>query len=208
MQGSILKVRSQSRARLGRPILRLAFLVTGVLITSGCGDYSQATGAWPAAVISLTGFNAEDSLLLENQLAALNETADQTVVTFNSGAGATISIRFVEEIEGAAIASPSMVEIHSGGRGVTGQKVYQIAGRAIVSGAKCEIELAHFTRTSQKGALFRPVLWHEVGHCAGLNHVTEEGELMSPVTLTESNYNDEKIARFVKNLLTAIGSGV
>lgn len=48
--------------------------------------------------------------------------------------------------------------------------------------------------------LVKTVLWHEIGHCAGLMHLSESGQIMSEAVSGFDFYSDKKLELFKQQL--------
>ncbi len=182
-----------------------------LLMLSGCGT-GKIQLDWPATIHSFEGVPADTQSALASEIEELNTKLGKPVFTVGSGNGSPISIVKVSSFntstssvlasELAYVEMGSMQIATKSGSGNTGSL---IAGRATLSPGKCQIELASFLFDSAQNAdLLIAVLWHELGHCGGLGHVSEPGELMSPLTLPLKRYTSEQIQRFVNDFSASI----
>lgn len=183
-----------------------------VLLVSGCGQWRATALRWPAKLVSIEGLDSMELAAVQGNIDDLNEQLGLTLL-LQGESGSDIFIKRVQSFDShvnlLAHTDTAYVGI-DGMRGATGTK---IAGRATLSNWSCTIELADFLFAKNKTtgemtakALLLAVLWHEIGHCGGLPHVEEAGELMSPITLPFSSYSDAKIQRFFTDLLNSTGS--
>lgn len=78
-----------------------------------------------------------------------------------------------------------------------------IAGRATVEGDKCVVQISSIVANDD--SLLVPVLWHELGHCAGLSHDPTKGEVMYKVTYSMREYDKPAFDRFFTHVLEASG---
>lgn len=190
-------------------MLNLAVVVVTFLV-SACDNLGHSL-SFPAQVSGIAGF--DDSSLVTERVDKLLDTAGNKFLVYSeSGStGSTIKFALVDDIpkqsETAAhvdfttVIMPSISEI--GARGVAGQT--RVAGRATRYGSECLVEISRFV-LEYGDELLQPVLWHEIGHCAGLPHDSTANEVMSAITYPLGHYDQEKIDRFIKQLLAAINS--
>lgn len=186
------------------------FGILASLLLAACGGGQRLS--WPAQIPSIEGIDGDSLTLVQEKIADLNTRLASPVLNIGSGNGSPIYIRKVESFD-STTAFFSLGDLHleqsefayirlRGARGTLGTS--RIAGRATLSSKECTIELASFLMKPESKDLLHPVLWHEIGHCAGLPHVSEEGELMSPLTLPISKYTDEHLARFFNAFMASI----
>ena len=79
------------------------------------------------------------------------------------------------------------------------------AGFAIIEEEHCTIEISNTILTGGNRSFLKPVLWHELGHCAGLPHDSKSGELMFSTTSVTPDYGADVIGRFISSFLLAAG---
>ncbi len=191
--------------------MRLLWKWTGlpvVLLVVSCGVQPRLN--WPAEVaIEVTD---PGKASVASNIENLNSQLGKTILQIGSGTGSPIYIKSVTsfsstssiaqgaEVHFAYVESPVL----PGKVRAMGTASTRIAGRATLDDSKCVIELASFLFESTTNNLLLPVLWHEIGHCGGLQHVDKAGELMSAVTLSYSKYSQEQIQSFFDSLLSAI----
>ena len=153
-----------------------------VLTALGCGKKGHSP--WPAAVVSLEGFDESQHDTLTKTLEELNVRVARTVVAQTVSENAyPITIRMVDGWKEA----PSR------------------AGYATVSADGCVIELSGVVFTEARTDYVRPVVWHELGHCAGLTHTTSSGEVMSAASAPLPSYSTEALDRFYRAFLASAG---
>ncbi|MBY0372257.1 matrixin family metalloprotease [bacterium] len=178
------------------------FLFAVVLVLSGCGQWRATALRWPARINSMQGFDSSESSAVHTVITSLNSQIGLSILNISGGTGSDINIRFVTSFD-SEVAAASHVDyayIKMPGRGIAGTR---IAGRATLTAENCLIELGDFIFNDDE--LMQAVLWHEIGHCGGLQHVKEDGEIMSPVTKPFNQYSSDKVQRFFGDLLASIG---
>lgn len=79
------------------------------------------------------------------------------------------------------------------------------AGYATVEDDKCTIEISRVVFEADKVDYRKPVIWHELGHCAGLSHDPKEGEVMYRSSSELKNYTADALTRFYQEVLSSIG---
>ena len=72
-------------------------------------------------------------------------------------------------------------------------------GLATLFTHKCLIQLSRILFSEMKKYLV-PALWHEIGHCFGLDHVSEPQQIMSESVMPFSFYKEEQIQNFIQLL--------
>jgi hypothetical protein len=80
----------------------------------------------------------------------------------------------------------------------------EIAGQATIFNNHCTIEIARFVVESDW--LFQAVLTHELGHCAGLMHVIDLRQVMSPTTISWDQYSGDALERFKHDFIGSAGA--
>ena len=72
-------------------------------------------------------------------------------------------------------------------------------GHVVVTASSCHITLKNSLIGNPN--LLKSVFVHEFGHCAGLQHEVNSGEIMSPDAVPWSNYSEAALNHFVHRLL-------
>ena len=62
-----------------------------------------------------------------------------------------------------------------------------------------------FLMSSNTADDLESVLWHELGHCAGLVHVPQTGEIMYAYTNAFSTYSSDALSRFFTAITSSAG---
>jgi hypothetical protein len=183
----------------------------GLFALSGCGT-ERIQLQWPAQIISIDGVSAASLSTLTSQISELNTQLGRDVLSIgNTGKGSPISIAKVNTFSDPSTAPTSQADFAEISLSDLGMRVRAaasnttIAGRATLTVESCSIQLAAFLFDKPENKdLLSAVLWHELGHCAGLGHLTEVAEVMSPITLPLSRYSKEKLQRFFHDFTQAI----
>ncbi len=180
-----------------------------VMVVAACGTPRPPSLQWPAKLAATDGIEGDAHTSVSTFISQLNSDASRAILDVGAG-GSPIYIKKVTSFEESNVVAESHTDgenVHYAyvgmvnGRGVLGTR---IAGRATLMSSQCTIELGSFLLEASAKNLLQPVLWHEIGHCAGLAHVTDAGELMSPVTLPFSRYTEDHLKRFFDALLLRI----
>ena len=173
---------------LERMLMRkLLWLAAAVVLTS-CGRNGSLRLSWPTTIGGLEGFSDTQREAVMGAISQLNVKIKRTMVspaglqTQESEEGSPIYFRFAENI-------PEQKKV--------------IAGRATVDGEKCVIQISSVVANNNE--LLVPVIWHELGHCAGLDHDPKSGEVMYSSTVSMKNYNEATLGRFFDRVLEASG---
>lgn len=77
------------------------------------------------------------------------------------------------------------------------------AGYATMTPDGCLVEISTDVMRRGKEDYIRPVLWHELGHCAGLQHDPKEGEVMYKISEPFDTYSSDAFTRFWGTILRA-----
>lgn len=154
----------------------------------GCGKKGHYLD-WPTTLASLDGFSDTQREHIVAAITQLNLKINRTVVIpeglktqSSSGEGSPIFIKFSQNI-------PEQTNV--------------IAGRATVESGKCTVQISSVVADDVD--LLVPVIWHELGHCSGLDHDPKEGEIMYKTTHGMKAYDDATIQRFFAHMLEASG---
>jgi len=165
--------------------------------------------SFPAQISEIKGFDGTEAGEITTRVDSLVKKVGTSFLVFpgEGNTGSTVRIQMVNEIQNTSeTASNSHVDyayvfIPGEYRGVAGNN--RIAGRATRYGNECLVEISRFV-VQYTDELLQPVLWHELGHCAGLSHDSKPYEIMSAITYTLNYYDDAKIARFIELISSAI----
>lgn len=197
----------------------LVFTCAGIVATS-CAKYESPTLDWPAQVSSISGFTDTDRESVVGIIDELNQHFDSAPVAIaeavnntsavqaqnSSPTGSVIQIELVDTILPQSSAVTPIGATHDirvqNLQSATG---YRIAGRAELEHGKCHVLIARFVNDTPGQALLIPVLWHELGHCAGLGHVEAVNQIMSPSTGSPARYSAAVLETFFKSFAASIG---
>ena len=189
-------------------LLRASFTVV-IFLVSACDNSGHFALEFPAQISEIKGFDGTETGEVTTRVDSLVKKVGTSFLVFpgEGNTGSTVRIQMVNEIQNTAeTASSSHVDyasvfIPGNYRGVGGTN--RIAGRATRYGNECLVEISRFV-VEYADELLQPVLWHELGHCAGLSHDSKSYEIMSAITYTLNYYDDKKIARFISLISAAI----
>ena len=78
------------------------------------------------------------------------------------------------------------------------------AGYATMEGDSCLVELAERLFTTHE-VYRKTVVWHELGHCAGLDHDPRDGEVMSATTSAFDGYDAATLQHFMDEFEASAG---
>ena len=159
-------------------ILKLGIVL---LLCAACGKNGQTRSAWPAVVVQISDVSPEEREMVLSSITNLNEQLGSAVIDVGVDRGNyAIAIRKV---------TPSSETINR-------------AGLATFDDRYCEVELNSAIFGNRK-VVFEPVLWHELGHCAGLPHDSKPGEVMYHSASPDGIYSSAALNRFFKAFASA-----
>lgn len=153
-----------------------------MLVVTGCGNYRQFNKPWPATVSGMQGFSDSQQTQIRAALEEVNTDAKKRVI----------------EVDGAADRFPVTIQLRN-----PWPEAPTRAGYATMDPNGCVIEISTDVMRKGKEDYLRPVLWHELGHCAGLQHDPKEGEVMYKVSEPFSYYSSDAFTRFWGTILHA-----
>lgn len=152
----------------------LAFLF---IFATSCG---RADFTWPALIRIAPNTSPHESYLAINSIKDLNTFMGFEVTKFALDAETVTAYTVVVNF------SPT----NNKGK----------AGLAAVYGDICFITIYPVAVNLN---LVKATMWHEIGHCAGLLHVEQSGEIMSTAVTEFPHYSQDKLL-FFKNQLKSI----
>ncbi len=181
--------------------------IPALFLVVACGNAPRLS--WPAAVASIE-ISGDGKSTVTSDIEDLNAQIGSTILRLDGSSGSPIHIKSISNFgvssnvltQGAQVHLDYVSMIAPGARGAAAST--QIAGRATLDSSQCVIELGSFLFEEKSKDLLMPVLWHEIGHCAGLLHVTEANEVMSPITNRLDAYTADHFKRFFDALLASI----
>lgn len=162
-----------------------AMLLVAPFVTA-CGNLSNSSTGWPAQLVAVEGGSTEATRLIREDLDALAAAAGHQLFLDGEPDGSApvlkVTFRRVPDWADAP----------------------RRAGYATMQGDTCLVELAErLFKTHQ--SFRKTVVWHELGHCAGLDHDTDDGEVMSATTSVFTSYDGEAIERFLNAFEVSAG---
>jgi hypothetical protein len=182
--------------------------IPALFFIAACGNAPRLT--WPAAVASIEISDAGKSIVASD-IENLNKEIGSTILRLEGSNGSPIHIKSVSSFGVSNSVIPQGAQVHldyvslgAKGNSRAAAPTTQIAGRATLDSNQCVIELGSFLFEDNARDLLMPVLWHEIGHCGGLVHLSEANEVMSPITNRVQTYSKEQFKRFFDALLASI----
>lgn len=176
--------------------MRYLLLIICVLVCVGCGSSTPGV-SWPATA-TLSGFAEQELTDLQEALGELNVHSARTLVSPVSDAS-NISIVKVEIIPKKFVNGWETAHFKTAGRSA----FEYVAGRATLSSGSCKIEIA--ASVASDPDLLYPVIWHELGHCAGMGHSENQDDIMFRMSSRIQTYDDTSLDRFFKAMIRAAG---
>ncbi len=154
-------------------------LIIVLLLAAGCGNFRRQ---WPAVVRGVEDFKSAEQEKVLQALKEINETGENPILGDDPLVGYPILIRKVAYNK----AHPTRV------------------GYAIVGPTSCTIELSEKLFAELK-ALLTTVVFHELGHCAGLGHTSDSHQVMSENATPFEDFTSNELGVFFDSLFQAIG---
>lgn len=160
--------------------------VLAISLLAGCAE-ERVKPKWPAKIVSVANFSAEERTKLVSAVKALNEHFEQTMVYVDTDPPEDL------EVYPISLSRVSAADWKS-----------SQAGYATVETRKCTVELAErlFKPESQK--YIQSVVWHELGHCAGRQHDKDPGEVMYQNAVPFESYASAAVSRFCSEISEAL----
>lgn len=153
----------------------LAFLLM-VFLACACGKTNKDHAPWPAT-ISFAALKESEQVAVTDTLKGFSKSLGTDVFFFDN--------------------TPSHFQIVISLLS-TEDKNSSKAGLATYNGTFCKVELNESVFSASYSSYLEPVLWHELGHCAGMDHDPKLGELMYYLASPKSFYSVDAISRFME----------
>ncbi len=145
---------------------------------------SWQPGAWPAGLVSLDGFTADEKNEVLNALDKMNAESGKTIIHLSDvGTGYPI---YLEKI------APD-------------PENKSRAGLALAGEDRRSVQISDILFTSGHRRKLFPVIAHELGHCAGLSHDPVFGEVMYRSSESLNAYKPEAFHRFFTRARQSVG---
>ncbi len=147
-----------------------------LLLVAACGKNPQERAPWPAS-ITLNGLTQSEINSVSETLTGFTSTLGSAVFYFdNRPAQFQITItKFSSSTDSSSK-----------------------AGLATYDESFCKVELNELVFNARFSSYLEPVLWHELGHCAGMEHNSSSGEIMYFLASPKDSYAEAAITRFMK----------
>ena len=164
--------------------MRVVLLVLVTFFVAACGQYAERS-PWPAQIASMEGMTDTEKAEVRKAVESLNSLFGGQVLSFSpeSETNYTISMKKSEPPTDNA----------------------QRAGYATVGIANCSVDLSAVLFREGMKEYIRPVVFHELGHCAGLEHSPDENDVMYKTTNKDGFYTEEAIERFLAAFRASAG---
>lgn len=145
-----------------------------ILINFGCSENQLKA---PAYLGEIDNFDFEQKIKILDGLQDLNRKLDNSLFTFKKNNKPVIKLDFVEK----------NVKREKNG----------LAGTALILMNSCKITIYP---VSFDDRILKTVLWHEVGHCFGLEHSKNPNDIMYYSVGQFENYSQEYVDSFIQDL--------
>jgi len=165
--------------------MRTLLAIIVVVLVVGCGKNRPAPGTWPARVIGHEGFSEEQWASIKGAVDYLNTGAGKKLVYQEGETGGDYPITF-KFVENSADHSSR-------------------AGLAIFDDESCTIEVSSVVFLTANADTLVPVINHELGHCAGLEHDPQAGQVMYRSATTLKAYTPDSLGRFFNEVVINVG---
>jgi len=159
-------------------VLVLSFLLVG------CGTQRAA---WPAHVVSLDGFTEAEAQEVRASIDKLNAQADKPLI----------------EISGEASQNAYLIHID---RHEPWPDDPMTAGLTTREDDLCSVSLSTELFKSDREGYVDSVVWHELGHCAGLTHNPKQGTMMFATAKLFTTFTNEALKSFIQDMRNSLSS--
>lgn len=150
--------------------LRILFVISVFNLIS-CTNRSNA---WPAHIIDISGFSDEEKTEVIKSIDDLNLRSNRSFVIFNNNDDGNQKITISK-----------------------GEPHEDVLGQAGVSDGTCFIQLMP---EAFKNDFLTTVVWHELGHCSGLDHSSDYPDIMYYSVRPLVQYEPSSIYSFLLSL--------
>ncbi|MFM8315565.1 MAG: hypothetical protein ACKOA8_14880 [Deltaproteobacteria bacterium] len=154
-----------------------------LVLVTGCGQKGAPSAPWPASVkfdkLSETQKQSVSEMLMDFS----KDIGTETFYFDNRSAQFQLTITLLGDQD---------------------QKSSK-AGLATYNGSYCLLELSPLVFEESYQSYLQPVLWHELGHCAGMEHDKSVEEIMYYLARPKGFYSDSAISHFF-NSFTSLTS--
>lgn len=157
--------------------LLLLFIVS--FLNAGCAK-TRHSSRWPAHIRGIEGFEVNEESIIRESLQNFEERTGQGLIQSDE-ASTRWTIYIIKK------APP--------------QDKPMRAGLAIVGSEGCTIEISPKV-FDEYHTYVKSVIWHEMGHCGGLEHTERTGDIMYRTTERFDRYSPESISRFFEYFLS------
>ena len=167
--------------RLLWSVTKWALVVTFV---SGCG---AKHANWPAKMVALNNFDATNEQIVVDSLHRLNAKDEKPLLLVDG--------------ETSPDAFPVTIEMHA-----PWPNEPLTAGITYREEESCRIALSTELFKSVRQDYVDSVIWHEVGHCAGLSHDPKEGSVMYATARPFKLFKETALKEFFGELRNVLWS--
>ncbi len=154
------------------------------LTVVGCG--TQRT-EWPAYVTSLDGFSEEELQEVRMSIDKLNAESDRPLVILDGEPAQTSYLIHIER------SNPWPNEPLT-------------AGITMRDDDLCSVALSTELFKSERANYVDSVVWHELGHCAGLTHNPTEGSMMFATAKPFTFFSSDALRSFIQDVEKSLSS--
>ena len=155
------------------------YLIVCLLLLSGCAK--EVT--WPAS-IKFQSLNNLEVEAITNSLKDLSQSTNRELFYF-------------EERPNSFKITITKMDYQSNSK---------YLGRATITEGTCLVELNEVVLEDSYSSFFVPVLYHELGHCTGMGHNPNEGEIMYYVGSSIDFYSQDAFNRFFNEFVQFVNN--
>lgn len=165
--------------------MRALLAVFVIVLVAGCGKNRPAPGSWPAQIVGHEGFTDNQWSDIKGAVDYLNTGSGKKLVFQEGETGGNYPITF-KYVENSADHTSR-------------------AGLAIFDDESCTIEVSSVVFAIANHETLIPVINHELGHCAGLEHDPQQGQVMYRSATSLKAYSSDSLGRFFQEVLINVG---
>ena len=155
-----------------------------LLVLAACGTPRTE---WPAHIASLNGFSSDESKEILASIEKLNGLSDKPLLTTTGDP--TLKTYLIHVTRSNPWPDEPMT-----------------AGITMREDEVCHVELSTELFKSEREDYVDSVVWHELGHCAGLRHNPKAGSMMFATAKPFTLFSNDSLKSFILDVENSLSS--